>query len=179
MAHSNLLFSLALDPDMTGEMLLTEAKIWNQCHAAATEIPDSTHPNKPDKARRLRVGYVSPDFRDHAVGTLLAPLFDVHDRAEFKIFAYADVARPDKVTDWFEQRSDQWRNSFGWADTRLAQQIRDDRIDVLIDLAGRPGLVCRAQDLAQLLGERVVDLVGGGLLAEGRGGEGHDDGEGE
>ena len=148
MAHSNLLFSLALDPDMSGEMLLAEAKIWNQCHAAAAEIPASIHPNKPEKARRLRVGYVSPDFRDHAVGTFLTPLFDAHDRAQFEIFAYADVARPDKVTDWFEQRSDQWRNSFGWADTRLAQQIRDDRIDVLIDLAGHTGgnrLLCFAQ----------------------------------
>ncbi len=143
MAHSNLLFSLALDPHMTGEMLLAEAKIWNQCHAAEpidnVTSRSTPHPNLPNKARRLRVGYVSPDFRDHAVGSFLAPLFDAHDRAQFEVFAYADVARPDKQTGWFESRADGWRNSFGWADSRLVQQIRDDCIDVLIDVAGHTG----------------------------------------
>jgi predicted O-linked N-acetylglucosamine transferase (SPINDLY family) len=143
MAHSNLLFSIAFEPHMTGEILLAEAKSWNQRHAAETKdnakaraIP---HPNQPDKARRLRVGYVSPDFREHAVGSFLAPLFDAHDRDQVEIFAYADVARPDRQTSWFEQRADNWRNTFGWADPRLVRQIRDDRIDVLIDVAGHTG----------------------------------------
>jgi len=155
MAHSNLVFSLALDPNMTGEMLLTEARNWYQAHAAkpvGDELSRATpHLNKPDKTRRLRVGYVSPDFRGHAVGTFLRPLFAAHDRSQFEIYAYADVARPDQQTDWFEQNVDHWRNSFGWADISLVQRIRDGHIDVLIDLAGHTGgnrLVCLAERLA-------------------------------
>ena len=143
MAHSNLVFSRALDPDMTGEMLLTEAQNWYQVHAAEPighEPSRATpHLNKPDKTRRLRVGYVSPDFRDHAVGTFLQPLIAAHDHAKIEIFAFGDVARPDQQTDWFEQNVGHWRNSFGWADTRLVQKIRDDRIDVLIDVTGHTG----------------------------------------
>lgn len=142
MAHSNLLFSLALDPDMTGAMLLDAAREWSRCHASGPWEEDAA-PSRParrpaasDRDRRLRVGYVSPDFRDHAVGSFLAPLFEAHDRARVELFAYADVARPDARTGWFESRADGWRNAFGWPDARLAQQIRDDRIDVLIDVAG-------------------------------------------
>ena len=139
MAHSNLLFSLALDPGMTGEALLAEARNWNQCHATEPATRAVLHRNTPEMTRRLRVGYVSPDFRDHAVGSFLAPLFDAHDRTQVEIFAYADVARPDARTGWFEQHADGWRNSYGWADSKLAQRIRDDRIDVLIDVAGHTG----------------------------------------
>lgn len=148
MAHSNLLFTLSLDSAMTGEALLAAAKEWDKIHAAEPMSRALPHRNRPDPDRRLRVGYVSPDFRDHAVGSFLAPLFQGHDRTQVEIFAYADVVRPDARTGQFESQADHWRNSFGWSDRRLARQIRDDRIDVLIDVAGHTGgnrLLCFAE----------------------------------
>ena len=136
MAHSNLLFSLALDPEVSPLSILAEARSWNKQHAQPRQKKDFRHANEPSKSRRLRVGYVSPDFHDHAVGRFLTPLYTEHDRRQVEIFSYADVARVDGQTSWYEQNSDQWCRTFGMADDQLAEQIRDDGIDVLIDVAG-------------------------------------------
>ena len=63
--------------------------------------------------RRLKIGYVSPDFRDHVIGRNLVPLFREHDREQFEIFCYADVPRQDKFTERFRGYADAWRNIAG------------------------------------------------------------------
>jgi predicted O-linked N-acetylglucosamine transferase (SPINDLY family) len=83
----------------------------------------------------LRIGYVSPDFRDHAVARNLAPLFDNHDHQNFEIFCYANVPRPDFMTDRIRQGADGWRSIVGKTPDEIARQVRDDRIDILVDLA--------------------------------------------
>jgi predicted O-linked N-acetylglucosamine transferase (SPINDLY family) len=101
--------------------------------------PSVLPPREPamvDGARRLRVGYVSPDFRSHAVAFFFEPLLEAHDRSAFEVFCYANVRRPDAVTDRLRVQSDCWRDISGLSDDAAAALIRDDGIDVLVDLAG-------------------------------------------
>jgi predicted O-linked N-acetylglucosamine transferase (SPINDLY family) len=92
------------------------------------------HPNDRSTDRRLRVGYVSPDFRSHVVGRNLLPLFQEHDHQRFEILCYADTRRPDELTNRFRGYADAWRDTAGLTDGQLAERIREDRVDILVDL---------------------------------------------
>jgi predicted O-linked N-acetylglucosamine transferase (SPINDLY family) len=85
--------------------------------------------------RRLRIGYVSPDFRGHPVGHLLVPLFTHHDRRQIEIVAYSDVRAPDALTGRLKSLADMWCPTVGLSDAQLAERVRADRIDILVDLA--------------------------------------------
>jgi protein O-GlcNAc transferase len=86
--------------------------------------------------RRLRIGYLSPDFRDHAVGRLIYQIFRQHDRQKYEIYAYTTVDTYDQITEQVEQGCDRFMNLGLMTTRQAAQQIRDDEIDILIDLAG-------------------------------------------
>jgi len=135
-AHGNLLLCLNYRDGVTGRELYDEARRWSAVHAAPVAAARAAPANDPDPARRLRVGYVSPDFRDHPVSRFFAPLLDAHDRAAFEIVCYADVGRPDDVTRRLRQGADQWRETPGLSDEALADRVCRDRIDILVDLAG-------------------------------------------
>ena len=92
------------------------------------------HDNDRDPHRRLRVGYVSPDFRDHCQSFFTVPLLSAHDRQNFEIYGYADVARPDPLTERLSGLADRWRNIAGRTDEQVAEMVREDRIDILVDL---------------------------------------------
>jgi predicted O-linked N-acetylglucosamine transferase (SPINDLY family) len=92
------------------------------------------HLNDRSPQRRLRIGYVSPDFRFHPVGRFLLPLLETHDRGNFEIFCYASVDVPDALTDRCRAYTDAWRDVRDLSDEQLAQVVRRDRIDVLVDL---------------------------------------------
>jgi len=86
--------------------------------------------------RRLRIGYVSADFRRHSVSFFVEGLLTQHDPAVVDVFCYADVARPDAMTARLQALGGHWRMTADWADDRLVQEIRNDGIDILVDLAG-------------------------------------------
>jgi predicted O-linked N-acetylglucosamine transferase (SPINDLY family) len=86
--------------------------------------------------RRLRLGYLSADFRDHAMGSLIHGLFAHHDRERFEVFAYALADRHDSHTASVQAGVDHYTQVFGWSNGQIAERIRNDRIDVLIDLMG-------------------------------------------
>lgn len=92
--------------------------------------------NVPDRARVLKVGYVSPDFREHSVAHFIRRLLGAHNREQVEVYAYSDVARPDAFTRGFEAQADHWRSIVGTTDEALAGQVRDDGIDILVDLTG-------------------------------------------
>ena len=94
-------------------------------------------PNDRDPGRRLRVGWLSSDFRPHPVGRNLEWLFRHIDRAKFDLVGYANVPQPNPVTEWFRDQAALWRSTVGVDDAEVAEQIRADRIDVMIYLAGR------------------------------------------
>lgn len=87
-------------------------------------------------ARRLRVGYVSPNLCLHSVAFFLEPLLAAHDRGVIESWCYADVAKGDEVTRRLRSLSDHWRDIAGWTPDAVARAIRADAIDILVDLAG-------------------------------------------
>ncbi|MBP2232620.1 putative O-linked N-acetylglucosamine transferase (SPINDLY family) [Azospirillum agricola] len=91
---------------------------------------------RPLAGRRLRIGYVSPDFRLHSVAMFLLPLLESHDRTRVELFAYSNVELPDVITDHVRRSVDGWRDIQGMTDDAAAAQVRADGIDVLVDLTG-------------------------------------------
>ena len=121
---------------MSAEEIFAEYRRWDRQHALPL-LP--AHPSfELDRSpeRRLRIGYVSPDFRQHAVALFAEPLLAAHDRSAVELHCYAEVPAPDAVTERFRALADHWHSTVGLSDEELAEQIRRDRIDVLVDLAG-------------------------------------------
>jgi protein O-GlcNAc transferase len=133
-AHSDLVYALYFSPDNDGRAICAAHREWDARHGAPRRRCITAHTNDPAPERRLRVGYVSPDFRQHAQALFTLPLFAAHDRAQVEIFAYADVPRPDAVTQQVRQLCDAWRDAVALDEQQLAELIRRDQIDVLVDL---------------------------------------------
>jgi len=133
--HSNLIFTLHCHPDHDHRTISEEHERWNRQFSDPWRQHLRTHGNDCGPERRLRVGYVSPDFRDHPVGRYALPLFERHDRERFEIFCYSGAARPDWMTERLRSLSVEWRNTFGVTDARMADMIREDGVDILVDLA--------------------------------------------
>ena len=132
--HSNLLFALHYDPQQTPLGLRQAAEDYWTCHRPASPV---SPPRRSDNGqRRLRVGYVSADFREHSVSYFFAPLLGAHDRCRFEVFCYAAVRRRDKITAVIEQTGEHWRDILVLDATQAAALIRRDGIDILIDLGG-------------------------------------------
>jgi len=147
-AYRNLLFSLYFSPDFDAVAIYEEHRRWNHQHAEPLTKFHRPHANNGSPERRLRVGYVSPDFRDNVLALFLVPLFNSHDHKDFEIFCYSDVTAPDGVTERVRSKADVWRNIVGISDEQAADLIRRDEIDILVDLAmhaanGRPLLFAR------------------------------------
>jgi predicted O-linked N-acetylglucosamine transferase (SPINDLY family) len=132
-AQGNLIYTLLFCPNCDAETIREEYRRWNQRFAEplAECLPPPPNERSPD--RRLRIGYVSPDFRDHVVGRNLLPLLREHERRQFEVFCYAHVLCPDRITKQFQAQADTWRNVVGLSDDALARHIREDRIDILVD----------------------------------------------
>jgi protein O-GlcNAc transferase len=147
-AHSNLVYTLLFCPGWDAQAIYDEHCRWNREHAADLAARVQPHANDRSPNRRLRVGYVSPFFQEHCQAFFMTPLLSAHDRENFEVFGYADVPGPDSVTAQLRSHADVWRDIAGLTDERIAQLIRDDRVDILVDLtmhmgAGRPRLFAR------------------------------------
>lgn len=101
--------------------------------------PARNHANSRDPGRRLRVGYVSGDLRDHPVAHFLEPVLARHDPAELEVFCYSNNARADAATQRLKARVAAWRDIFGLGDARVFELIGADGIDILVDLSGHTG----------------------------------------
>ncbi len=137
--HSNLLYALNFDPHIDAAKLFAEHRAWAQRHAEPLTAAAAPHAPDRNPQLRLRVGYVSPHFREHAVSFFSEPMILAHDRQEFEIFCYSDTRVADACTERFRARADGWREIVGLSDQQVVQQVRDDRIDILVDLAGHIG----------------------------------------
>ncbi|HMD53374.1 MAG TPA: tetratricopeptide repeat protein, partial [Phycisphaerae bacterium] len=133
-AWDNLLFTLNYHPDFTGRIICEELKRWRQGQCEALKKFILPHKNNRDPERRLKIGYVSADFGEHACGLFLNSLLRLHDHKHFEIFCYAEMLRSDELTARFQSYADQWRSSVGLTDEQFAAQIRNDGIDILVDL---------------------------------------------
>ena len=139
LAHSNLLFALAHHAMVPAAQLLAEARRWQaqvipEAASAAARLRDFRR--LPREGRRLRVGYVSGDLRQHAVSYFVESIFRLHDRSRVELFAYSTSGTRDAITDKLEALVDHWAVMAGLSDEAARQRIEADQIDVLIDLSG-------------------------------------------
>jgi predicted O-linked N-acetylglucosamine transferase (SPINDLY family) len=137
-AQQNLALLLHYDPRADGPALRRAAEAWARLVEARTP-PASLPPQDPDPGRRLRVGFLSPDFRRHSCAFFLEPLLEHLDPDRVEACAYADVWDPDATTTRFEALCPRFVNVSRVPDEDLASRLREDRLDVLVDLAGHTG----------------------------------------
>ncbi len=131
---SMLLLVMHYDPAVTPLMLRDghgEVQRLHGNHAVFTEFA-----NQRDPERRLRVGYVSADFRTHSVGYFLSAIFREHDDATVETYCYSGCTDEDDQTSFFKSRAGNWRPTIGVSDDDLAAVVRKDGIDILVDLSG-------------------------------------------
>jgi len=119
----------------------------------------------PTPGRRLRVGLLSPDLRRHPVGLFLAPVLEARSREEFELFAYSSKASTDDVQARLRAAVDHWIDASELTDQALTARIREDRIDLLVDLAGhttngRMGVLARRAAPVQLSWLGYPDTTG-------------------
>jgi predicted O-linked N-acetylglucosamine transferase (SPINDLY family) len=145
--HGNLAYALSFQ--CAGpEPILEECLRWGARFAAPLERSHVAPARDLSPDRRLRVGYVSGDFREHCQSLFTLPLFAHHDRREVEVVCYSSVERRDDWTRCLESCADVWRDARTLDDAALAELVRQDRIDILVDLNmhmahGRPLLFAR------------------------------------
>ena len=121
-------------PAFDAVAIYNEHRRWNELWGMPLAGLVQPHGNDRSPGRRLRVGYVSPDFREHVLKLFLVPLLAAHNHTEFEVFCYANVPDPDEWTQRLRWSADVWRDIVGASDEAVAERIREDRIDVLVDL---------------------------------------------
>jgi predicted O-linked N-acetylglucosamine transferase (SPINDLY family) len=138
-AHSNLLLSMLCHPALDRQAIFAEHQRWGQQQAGEAMKLVRPHANGRDLARRLRIGYLSPDFRRHSVSFFLEPFLANHDHARFEVFCYSAVRTPDDLTPRLRAMADHWADVSRMPDAQVVELVRRDGIDILVDLAGHTG----------------------------------------
>ena len=134
-ARSNLLLALTLAHDHPPEEMLEEhRRLANKMRPAHTITGEPQ--NLPDPLRRLRIGYVSGDFKNHPVAWFMSPILMHHDARCFEIYCYSNWYKSDAVTETLKQHAVGWRQINHLTDAEVANLVRSDGIDILIDLSG-------------------------------------------
>jgi protein O-GlcNAc transferase len=133
--HSSLLYAMNFLEETTPELLCQEACQWNSWYAAPLAKRIHPHTNHPDPERRIKVGYISPDLHNHAVMKFVPQVFAHHDRSRFEVFVYAMGAKSDDMTEELRKSIENYRRMPA-SDSELAERVRADGIDILVDLSG-------------------------------------------
>jgi len=134
--HSNLLFTLLHDSRKSAAEVFAEHQQYAQWVETPLKPLWQPHTNSRDTQRRLKIAYVSGDFCAHVVAYFIEPILAQHDKSAFEVFAYYSYHLHDAHTRAIANSVDHWRECFGVTDEGVAQCIRDDGIDILIDLSG-------------------------------------------
>jgi predicted O-linked N-acetylglucosamine transferase (SPINDLY family) len=132
-AHSDYLFMLYHDYGATRVALFEESKRFGQRHGRHRIF---VHENDRDPDRPLRVGYVSPDYRQHTIPHIIEPILAHHDRSQVKVVCYSAVHHRDHVTTRLQSLADEWRDIELLSFAAAADLVRRDRVDILVDLTG-------------------------------------------
>jgi predicted O-linked N-acetylglucosamine transferase (SPINDLY family) len=133
--ESKYLFALHFSPTWTAEQIRDEIMGWARRHAAPLYPLNPAFDNDRSPHRPLRVGFVSSDFRSHPVGRFLAHLVERMDPAEIQIICFSAVVTGDEMTARFQRCAHQWFSTFALSEQQLADKIRAERIDILVDLS--------------------------------------------
>lgn len=134
-AHSSYAFYLNYSPDHGPEEVASEYRQWASKYTPAVDTATPFR-NSPVPARRLKLGYVSPDFVRHSVAYFIEPVLLNHDRSQVEVYCYSNVVTSDNFTERFRSIADCWRDIRLKTDEQVCEMIRSDGIDILVDLAG-------------------------------------------
>lgn len=136
--YQSFFFNINCHPSWSAAEVWRFYRDWYE-RAIKPNLPRSKHfTNECDPTRKLRIGYISPDFRRHAVAYFSEPLLMAHDKDQFDLYAYAhlDAGQSDAYTEQFKTYFQHWTETRGMSDDELERKIREDQIDILVDLAG-------------------------------------------
>ncbi len=134
---SNKIFALCFsDTGGFAEQQNAQREWWTQIGAPIAARFPPRHSNTREPDRRIRLGYVSADFRTHSAGLSFKQVVCTHDKSQFDVTCYSAAFAEDHVTAEFRHTADRWRNIVQMSDDQLCKQIDDDQIDILIDLSG-------------------------------------------
>jgi len=133
--YSNYLMSMHYNPEYTAEDLFAAHREWDARFRPAEREP-RPRPADLSHDRRLRIGMISAGFRIHPVGQMITSAIEALPREDFEIFAYTMDDMVDALTRRMQQRADHWMSVTHLDEQRLAAKVREDRIDILVDLCG-------------------------------------------
>lgn len=137
-AWASLIFEMDLNPFSLPLARLADRRAFNNqlCAALTAGAPPLTNDPNPD--RPLHVGYLGADFRNHSAAMVFGPMLDGSSRDDFTVSIYWVNEKPaDEITAHFKPLANGvWREVAGLDDAQLAQRIRDDGVDILVDLSG-------------------------------------------
>jgi predicted O-linked N-acetylglucosamine transferase (SPINDLY family) len=136
--HSNLLLCINYMPEYSPAQLCNEHREYGHLfNVRSSQL--SNFSNNRDPQRKIRIGYVSADFCDHAISRFILPILMGHNKTLYDNFCYSNGARRDTMTTRLQALSNNWRDIHGLSDEQAGNMIRDDGIDILIDLSGHTG----------------------------------------
>lgn len=135
LTHSNMLLGLNYIHEDDPQYVFAEHIKWAQTHANIF-MQGAPFLNTCNTGRKLRIAYVSPDFRQHSVAYFIEPILEHQNKEQFEIHCYSDVRKEDGITLRLKKHAHQWHHIAGIPDEAVAQQIREDGIDILVDLSG-------------------------------------------
>jgi predicted O-linked N-acetylglucosamine transferase (SPINDLY family) len=133
---NNIIFTSQFCAGTRAKEICTEARHWGDATFGPEQTAALARSHSPKYGSRIRIGYVSPDFRAHPVAFFLLGLLKQHDRSRFQVFCYATSPKEDEWTGLLRQNAEHWSVIAGCADDEAAEIIRRDRLDLLVDLSG-------------------------------------------
>ena len=136
---TSYIFALNYDPDSTPEEIFEAARSYGRHIQSRVGAPYTHWPNSRDPDKRLKVGFVSGDFRRHPVGYFTVGLFEFLPRDQVEVYAYHNHAGSDDMTARIKSVVDHWRVIIDQSTEAVCELIRADGIDILIDLSGHTG----------------------------------------
>ena len=135
-ARGAMLYMIHYSPAFDPDAIYREHREWGRLFCDPLRKSIRLHENSRDPDRRLRIGYVSPDLREHTVTKFVMAPIQYHDPEQVEIFCYSDVAKPDHVSERIKGMAEQCRQTRKLTDVQFDELIRKDRIDILVDLRG-------------------------------------------
>jgi predicted O-linked N-acetylglucosamine transferase (SPINDLY family) len=138
-AHSNLLMVMLYMSNYSPADIFAEYQRFAERFETPLKAQWLAHENKRDVNKRLKIGYVSADFRTHAVAFFIEPILAHHTKTQVEVFAYHSNSMHDQMSDRLQALVDHWVPCIGLSEEQLAERIRADGIDILVDLSGHTG----------------------------------------
>lgn len=130
-----LLYYLHYLPNVTPDIIFNTHKNWAKAHAPIA-AEDLKFQNSPEPDRKLRIGYVSPNFNQHSVAYFFESLLECHNEEAFEIFGYYNSKKRDKVTARMQPKFTKFSDIYKLTDEQVSKIIKNNKIDILVDLAG-------------------------------------------